>query len=177
MDAVASRAGVAKTTVYRRFSNRRELLVTVLKSAIGTPGDPPMTNVRDKIRWSLEQIWAQMSNVLGRGGVAALIAASDPEFTGTFRTALAPYNEALATIMEEDRERGLLRDSLDIEVAVNLFAGAYAGRLIHNDSVDEDWLERCMEMLWVAMAGPGADARSVHPGITVADAPREQLDH
>ena len=50
VEGVAARAGVAKTSIYRRHANRAELLTTVLANAIGVPELPAQGTVRDKIR-------------------------------------------------------------------------------------------------------------------------------
>ena len=44
MESVAARAGIAKTSIYRRHANRGELLTAVLTVAIGTPGGAPRGN-------------------------------------------------------------------------------------------------------------------------------------
>ena len=105
MDGVTSRSGVAKTTIYRRHSNRSDLLMSVLANAVGAPEVPRQGSVRDKIRFALEQAWHQMDDVLGPGGLAALVANSDPEFTDLFRAALRPYVDML----DEPHARGRRR--------------------------------------------------------------------
>ena len=64
MDAVAADPGVAKTTIYRRFANRAELLEKVLSNTIGQPGPVPEGSVRDKIRFALDRAWTQMTDIL-----------------------------------------------------------------------------------------------------------------
>src|SRR3954449_12106103 len=69
MENVAARAGIAKTSIYRRHANRSELLTAVLEVAIGTPEVPREGTVREKIRVALDQAWRQMADVLGPGGL------------------------------------------------------------------------------------------------------------
>jgi AcrR family transcriptional regulator len=153
MEAVAARAGVAKTTVYRRHSDRSALLRAVLAEAIGEPVEPPHADSRRKLRWALGEAWRQMGEVLGPGGLAAVIADTDPEFTAAFRQALDPYDDALAELIRRDVAAGDLRPGLDAEAAVSLFLGAYLGELVRHGSVGEDWLERCLDVMWVALTG------------------------
>lgn len=154
IDAVASTSGVAKTTIYRRHANRRELLTAVLTTAIGAPDVPRTGTVRDKIRFALEQVWHQMGVVLGPGGLAAIVGDSDPEFTGLFRAALRPHVDLLVGRIRDDVDAGLLRPDLDAEGVVSLMVGAYLGELVRHGAVEADWLDRTIELLWTLMADP-----------------------
>lgn len=151
IDRVAETSGVAKTSIYRRHSNRGELLRAVLSTAIGLPDVPEEGEVRDKIRAALEQTWHQMGVVLGPGGLAAIVGDSDPEFTALFRSALQPYVDALVRRIRCDVDGGLLRDGLDAEGVVSLMVGAYLGELVRRGEVAPEWLDRTLELLWVLM--------------------------
>jgi AcrR family transcriptional regulator len=154
IDGVTSRSGIAKTTIYRRHSNRSELLASVLENAVTAPEVPRDGSVRDKIRFALEQAWRQMDDVLGPGGLAALVANSDPEFTGLFRAALRPHVYMLVSRMREDMDAGLLRAELDADGVVSLMVGAYLGELVRHGEVEPGWLDRTIELLWTLMAPP-----------------------
>lgn len=152
MEAVATRSGVAKTTVYRRHRDRQDLLRAVVRGAMGTPGDAPDVPVRERVRWALGRTWTQMADVLGPGGLAAIVADTEPAFTREFRAALEPYVEAMADQVRADAAAGRLRRDLDADAAVTLFVGAYLGELVRRGSVDDAWLERCLDLMWVAIA-------------------------
>jgi AcrR family transcriptional regulator len=154
IDAVTAASGVAKTSIYRRHANRGELLTAVLAEAIGTPDVPVEGDVRDKIRAALEQVWHQMGDVLGPGGLAAMVSDSDPEFTALFRAALRPYVEVLVGRIRDDVAAGLLRADLDAEGVVSLMVGAYLGELVRHGAVAPDWLDRSLELLWTLMTPP-----------------------
>jgi len=151
MEGVAARSGVAKTSIYRRYPNRGELLTAVLTSAIGVPEVPHDGTVRDKIRFALEQAWHQMGDVLGPGGLAAILSDQDPQFTELFRDALRPYVDALVERIEADSSTGLLRAGLDADGVVSLMIGAYLGAMVRHGEVGADWLDRSMELLWTVM--------------------------
>jgi AcrR family transcriptional regulator len=154
MEAVAAESGVAKTTIYRRYADRRELLRTVLTDALEAPGPVPEGSVRDKIRFALERAWGQMEQVLGPGGLAALVLNDDPEFSQLFRNSLRPYDRALAAEVREDAEAGLLREDVDADGVVSLFLGAYLGELVRRGRVGKDWMDRSLDMLWLVLARP-----------------------
>ncbi len=154
VDGVTSRSGVAKTTIYRRYSNRSELLTSVLMNAAVAPEVPREGSVQDKIRIALDQVWHQMDAVLGRGGLAALVANSDPEFTDLFRAALQPHLDMLVSRMREDVDAGLLRPDLDADGVVSLMLGAYLGELVRHGRVEPGWTDRTIDLLWVLMTPP-----------------------
>jgi AcrR family transcriptional regulator len=156
VEGVATRAGVAKTSIYRRHANRAELLTSVLASAIGVPDLPVGGTVRDKIRSALEQAWRQMGDVLGPGGLAAIVGNTDPEFTDLFRAELRPYDQALVARIRQDVGDGVLRPDLDEEGVVSLMLGAYLGELVRHGRVSPDWMDRSLELIWAIMAPPGA---------------------
>lgn len=159
MEAVAERAGVAKTTVYRRHANRAELLGSVLSRAVGDVKALPDGTVRDKIRGALDQVWSHMVDVLGPGGLAAMMTDADPEFTGLFRASLRPYEDALVTRIRDDAAAGLLRPDVDADGVVSLFVGAYLGELVRRGRVADDWRDRALEMMWNVLATPADDDR------------------
>lgn len=159
MEGVAARAGIAKTSIYRRHPNRSELITSVLKEAIGKPQVPLEGTVREKIRIALGQAWRQMTDVLGPGGLAAIVGNTDPEFTGLFRAALRPYDKALVARIRDDVGAGRLREDLDADGVVSLMFGAYLGELIRRGRVSSGWLDRSMEMIWSVMAGDDDDPR------------------
>ena len=154
VEGVAAKSGVAKTSIYRRHANRGELLTAVLSTAIGVPQVPREGTVRDKIRFALEQAWRQMGDILGPGGLAAIVGNADPEFTELFRAALRPYEDSLVERIRDDSRAGRLRPGLDAEGIVSLMIGAYLGELVRRGQVGPDWLDRSLEMVWAVMAQP-----------------------
>ena len=154
VDGVTVRSGVAKTTIYRRYSNRSELLRSVLMNAAVAPEVPREGSVRDRIRIALDQVWHQMDAVLGRGGLAALVADSDPEFTDLFRAALQPHLDMLVSRIREDVDAGLLRPDLDADGVVSIMLGAYLGELVRHGRVEPGWTDRTIDLLWMLMTPP-----------------------
>jgi hypothetical protein len=98
-------------------------------------------------------MWHQMAEVLGRGGLAAILGNSDPRFTELFRSILTPYNDALADLIRSDVAAGVLRPDLDADTMVSVLIGAYLGELVRRGGVDEGFGDRCLNLMWVAMTG------------------------
>src|SRR5690349_4727201 len=81
MEAVAAASGVAKTTIYRRHRDRRDLLTTTL-SSLATP-EPldPESDPSDRLRGIIDQAIEIVEHGVGVGGVAAMLTDEDPEFS------------------------------------------------------------------------------------------------
>lgn len=153
VEAVAGASGVAKTTIYRRYADREDLLQAALTAVVGEPGEPPGTDPRERIRWTLDLTWRQMADVLGPGGLAAVIGDTDRRFTDLVRSVLSPYADSLVALVRSDVAAGLLRADLDADAAVSLLVGAYLGELVRRGHVDDGFADRCLNLMWVAMTG------------------------
>jgi AcrR family transcriptional regulator len=160
VEAVATESGVAKTTIYRRYPDREAVLRAALKAAITAPEEPIGDTPREKIRWSLDQTWHQMSEVLGRGGVSAIVQNTQPAFTRLFRSVLTPYADALVDLIRGDMAVGELRRDLDPDTVVSLLIGAYLGELVRRGRVDQGFSEKCVDLMWGSMRGerPSTDS-------------------
>jgi len=151
VEAVAAASGVAKATIYRRHPDRDSVLRAALEEVIRPPREAPGESTRDRIRWALDAAWHQVSDVLGPGGVSALLADDPSEFNDLFRRVLDPYTEALVELIQADMADGRLRSDLDADTVVSLLFGAYLGELIRRGQVDGDFSERCVDLIWVAI--------------------------
>jgi AcrR family transcriptional regulator len=150
VEAVSAASGVAKTTIYRRFSDREDMLRSTLTDLIKDPGGAPDGPTREKIRWALSSIWHQMADVLGPGGLAAMVATDDP-YAELIRAVVAPYSDALSELIRADVEAGALRADLDADACVSLLVGAYLGEVVRRGIVDEEFAESCLDLMWIAM--------------------------
>jgi AcrR family transcriptional regulator len=56
IEGVAARAGVAKTTVYRRWAGKDDLVLAALSKVKGPLPEPPGTSVRADLTYILEQM-------------------------------------------------------------------------------------------------------------------------
>ncbi len=156
VEAVAAESGVAKTTIYRRYADSEAVLRAALKAAIGTPGRPAGTTPRERIQWALDQAWHQMAEVLGRGGLSAILQDADPRFTELIRSVLSPYSEALVELMRADMAAGKLRSDLQPDTVVSLLIGAYLGEFVRRGRVDAGFSESVLELMWLAMTAQRA---------------------
>lgn len=155
IDAVASRSGVARTTIYRRYRDRRDLLAATLHRVAdrgAPPGDEP---VEDRFRWLLDRVRDVVDDGLGRGGVAAVLTDDDPEFTEALREAFTTQLAPLAVAMREDAERGVIGPDVDPDTVLTVAFGAYLGELLRHGEAAPDWLDRTAALLTRGVGGQG----------------------
>jgi len=141
---------VAKTTIYRRYDDRAAMLRDTLSALIEHPGEPPDAPTREKIRWAMDSTWSHMADVLGPGGLAAMVEGDDA-YADLLRDVLAPHTDALATLIRADVEAGALRGDLDADACVSLLVGAYLGELVRRGAVGESFAESCLDLMWITM--------------------------
>lgn len=117
MEGVAARAGVAKTTVYRRWSCTGDLAHAAMLSFEEDVRNPPDGTLRDQLVWLLEVMrrkWndprysAMMRRVTGDG-------VAQPETYKHARDRLiGPHREAMQAVLRRGVHEGLIRDDVDI---------------------------------------------------------------
>ena len=148
VEAVAATSGVAKTTIYRRFANRREMLQAALVELTEVPKPAPEVPTREKMRWVLASTREALEDGLGLSSVGALLAGQDPEFSESLRAVLAPYFDQLATLMGSAIAAGNVRAQIDPDSVLSMVLGACLGEQLRFGHVRDEWLDHTLEALW-----------------------------
>jgi len=152
IESVAAASGVAKTTIYRRYDNREELLKAAIMSATTTIDYPSGLSAQDSLRWVLRHARDTIEHVVGRGTVAAVMADEDPQFTqlllGMIRAASSPLRDDLRA----RATAGEVKAGLDIELAISILLGVVVAELIRGRTTDEAWVDSVLALLWPAFA-------------------------
>ena len=151
VEAVAAASGVAKTTIYRRYANRREMLRAALTRLTEAPPPSPEVPTKDKVRWALASAREDLENLLGLSSVAAILSNRDPEFTESVRAVLTQHSEALVALMEAAVEAGTIRRDVDNDAVLSLVLGAYLGEQLRFGRIRDTWLDHTVEVLWTGI--------------------------
>lgn len=132
VEGVAERAGVAKTTVYRRWSNRDEILEAASEQFVTEIGVPDTGTIRDDLLALLEGAVRVYSGLPGRvmpGLVSAM--AQNPSLARRVREGfLANRRAALRAVVDRAIARGELRRDIDVELTLDMLGGAPMYRLL-----------------------------------------------
>ena len=151
MEAVAARAGVSKASLYRRWPGKPQLVTDTLRSVVDQVPVPDTGDVRS----DLVAMAGSISHALGDsplGRVAAGMSgefARNPELAEDFRQRfLQPRRRMVADVLRRGVERGELRADLDLELVLDVLAGAlYYRTHVSGGSVDERIVADLVDLL------------------------------
>ena len=139
IEAIAARAGVGKTTIYRRWSNKEDLVVDALATLKAPLPDLAGISVRDDLIALLGLMCRESGQVGARCVMNIALSEADrfPRLTERFVTrVLEPRRQAMRDTISQGIARGELRADLDVEMGMALLSGA---------------------MLWFTKWGPAGD--------------------
>jgi AcrR family transcriptional regulator len=148
---VAARSGVARTTIYRRFRDRRDLLQAALQPATEAGSPPEDASTRDKIAWVLTRTQEVLAGSIGLGGVAAVLADSDHEFSAALRASLQSALDPIHHQIDDDVAHRRLAPHVDADILVNLILGAYLAEIVRHPAPRPGWLDRTADLLAASM--------------------------
>ncbi|MCK0175270.1 TetR/AcrR family transcriptional regulator [Mycolicibacterium sp. F2034L] len=152
VEAVAAASGVAKTTIYRRYSDRRQMLSDALsRLPVATPLDP-RTAPQDLLRWLIEHAVQDVEDGVGLGGVASMLTGADPEFTALFRQLLVDRRNRLTAAIEAGKAAGALRADTDGTTLLDAIVGAYLAEQARTGGITDGWEKRLFDLFWPAVA-------------------------
>lgn len=126
MEAVAARAGVAKTTVYRRWPAKQDLVVEAVGALSADVADPDTGDVRADLVALLVRIQrlfatSPVGEVFPR--MAAEVAIGSPLGRAYLERVITPRMAVLKSILARGVARGELPADLDLAVAADMLMG------------------------------------------------------
>lgn len=145
MEAVAARAGVAKTTIYRRWANTAELGLDALRSFEDDAVEPPPGSVRDQLVWLLDLMRRKWGNP-EYGAIMRRVAADGTAQPDLYRECrdrlIMPHRRRLAAVLRRGVEDGTIRPDADLAwVRSLLVAPIIAATLTLKERVSRAQLE------------------------------------
>ena len=143
IERIAKHAGVAKTSIYRRWSSREALLAQAIEAARNATGytvdlldrTPPQDFVR---------LLVDVCEVVGRPEIRKLmtrLVGSIPDYPKLIEvyreTYYLPRRQAFGRALERVRAAGLLTKEIDLDALADLIIGAVVYRLIISAPQDD----------------------------------------
>ncbi|MEU0332831.1 TetR/AcrR family transcriptional regulator [Streptomyces sp. NPDC006193] len=152
IERVARTAGVGKATIYRRWKDKEELFVDVVRAA--EPPDPelPGTSLRDDLVVLLESLrrrgLLQRSSVILHNVYAQM--KSSPRIWAAYHAGvIAPRRAAALEVLRRAQENGELRTDVDLDLVNDMFVGPMLVRSVMRPEADlpEGLAERIVDMV------------------------------
>ena len=152
LEALAARAGVAKTTIYRRYRSRHDLALAVLVDMIRTvTAIPDLGDTRREliqlIRGTLIVLGETLMGRVMQGLVTEL--ASDPHLSRAFREQVILLRRGeVARVLERGVARGDLRPDPDVALVHELLFGpVYYRLLLSGEPLEPVFADRIVDAL------------------------------
>ncbi|WP_327295185.1 TetR/AcrR family transcriptional regulator [Streptomyces sp. NBC_01197] len=150
MGEVATRAGVAKTTLYRRWSHKNELVVDAVAVLFDELDLPDRGSLSADIEGVVLQFAALLARPETKTALMAVVAESisDEALRARIRSAIVDRQKRLVTVgRERAQARGELPSEEDPEISArhtDLIFDVVAGAVVHRalvsaEPVDEEW--------------------------------------
>lgn len=156
IEAVAAEAGVAKTTVYRRYPAKRDLVVAALREEAPFPPVPADLPAREALDRFIRQAIAAFIDSGAMRILGSLLVEDqrEPGLLDVFRQRLlGPRREIVLTMLRRGIERGEIRPDIDPLVVTEMVAGAIFGHhVILGLTATDDWVDSLEAHIWAAIA-------------------------
>jgi AcrR family transcriptional regulator len=151
VEAVAARSGVAKTTIYRRYRNRNDMLAAALASITEPPPPTNPSELVPVVEWLVEQSYRAVHDGIGAGGLAALLTDENRDYTQLLRSIVHQHRAALASVIRDAMNNQVVRGDIDVETVMDCIAGAYLAELARSGSLAPGWTERVLRTMLPAL--------------------------
>lgn len=157
IESVAAHSGVARTTIYRRYRNRNDMLSDALLEVAVVERPAADLPAEARLRWVVSHAASMVLDGIGFGGMAALLTDSDPEFGVLFREVLARHRAELRDVLEAGKRHGQFAASMEPEMLVDGIVGALVAERARTGVVADDWEDRTVDafapMVFAAESG------------------------
>lgn len=155
IDDVAERAGVSKTTIYRRSPTKAALVVDVLKrlKEVNIPM-PETGDTEQDLRSIVRGLYRSLHGTALGAALSGLLAErhADPDLEEALAALWAARRELVGEVIRRGLAAGQIREGLDESSVLELLAGpAYYRLLVTGQSVDPAAAERHADVLVAAV--------------------------
>jgi AcrR family transcriptional regulator len=141
IEAIAARAGVGKTTIYRRYTCKEELVADAIENVREEVLIPNTGNLWGDIDALIENAAQITLSPLGRQTVAMIIssASSNSQFAQIYWTKyLQPRRQAFAIVLERAKARSEIHNEIAPDLVFDIMSGVMLYALIFRPTT-EPW--------------------------------------
>jgi AcrR family transcriptional regulator len=166
MEDVASRSGVNKTTIYRRWPTKLDLVSAAMRHLAPPPEPPETGSVRSDLLTLLRELVRRAESPIGRGILRMMSnEGTHPEVGLVKRAVAADHVRTRSLVIERAIERGELPPDTDIDLVVELTFAPVTRRIMHAlAAADDDFIEAAVDVVLTGVRG-GAARRRAKPRV------------
>jgi len=151
IEGVAARAGVGKATIYRWWPTKAALVIEAVSLALPMPTQTDTGDLRHDLLIAVRRVVHTFARTPTGAVIPALAAdvMSDPQLAEQFRNQLIrPRRSAVVEVLRRAAARGELPPDVDIDVLLDVYAGAVFYRvLISGEPVTDLLAEQLVDLL------------------------------
>ena len=156
VEGVAARAGVAKTTIYRRWRSKDELALAVLLKMVEEIVEvPDLGDIRAELIGFVDGAVKILGKTLMGRVMQGLVSdlATDPELGRSFRTQIVALRVSeIRRVIDRAIKRGELRPDIDVDLIHEmLFGPVYYRLLLSGGELDSRLAERIVDTVLPAI--------------------------
>lgn len=157
IEAIAARAGVGKTTIYRRYTSKEELVADAIESLRDDSAIPDTGSFWGDMDILINNAAKKIDSPLGRQTLALIIstASSNPQFAEVYWTKYTKFRrEAFSQVLERAKSRGEIHNNADVDLIIDLVSGSLYYALIFKPTTEpvEAYMRRTMNLLLKGIA-------------------------
>jgi AcrR family transcriptional regulator len=161
IEDVAAASGVNKTTIYRRWANKNELVDAALRRIVDPPPLPDTGSLRTDLLEMFHQGISQYSSPAGRGVIRVLQSESaHPEIESMSRKMRADHRGQRERLVERGIARGELPAATNASLLVEVLTVTIYTRLTYNESVDLTYIENVIDLILAGANSMWASAQA-----------------
>ncbi|WP_328644658.1 TetR/AcrR family transcriptional regulator [Amycolatopsis sp. NBC_00348] len=156
MEAVAKRAGVGKSALYRRWTSKHEMITAVVAEfSVSRAVLEDTGSLRGDLRVTLQAMIDWLTHPVFSRILPDLIAegARNPEMAESARTSIGgPRRDRAEVMLRRAMDRGELPADLDVEMGMDVLgAPIYWRMVVRRAPVEPDYLDRLVEYVLRAL--------------------------
>jgi AcrR family transcriptional regulator len=155
LDGIATRAGVSKPTIYRRWPNKPSLAIGAIEVLVAQEGPIMTGNTRNDLKRQLQHAHDNLQRASSVTLIGTLLAERErhPRFMETYRERLVrPRRAKIVEILRAAQDRGEVRKDADLETASLILVGFLPMNYIVSDKPQTgDWLGPGVDLVLAAL--------------------------
>jgi AcrR family transcriptional regulator len=162
IEGVVARSGVAKTTIYRHWPNKQDLLAAAMEQFQSRDAAPDTGRLREDLIDLLSMLAHALQEDAWSKSLPSIIAAAehDPFLADRHAKVVKFKSTALREVLERARQRGELREDVDIDLAMDALAGTlFFRRLVLHGRTTRGQVAKLVDLAVDGLVRPPARRR------------------